>query len=580
VVQQAWFLAWTPYALLHGHNPFFTTQLNYPTGVNLASNTLMPLMGLLAAPFTLTIGPVGALIVMLRLSFALSATSMFLVLRIWTKWWPAAFIGGLLYGFSPYMMGQGFGHVNLLFVPFPPLFLALGYELLVRRRWPVRRTGLLAGLVAGLEYLTSSEVLATTALMALIGVALLALRRPTEVRRAVGPVVQAMAWGLLPFVILAGFPIYESFFGPGHLGGPPQPVQVLSSDHSFPLGLVLPSAGQRFARASWVTFAARSGLTGGAENGSYLGLPMVALLVALAIWTRREGVVRFAAVMGAAGFVLSLGPRLLIGTHVTFVRLPYDIVVHLPLLSDEVPDRYSLYLQLFAALIVAVGLDRVWGSLPIHGERQPEPGEVPRVRRAVARGAVVGAVLVVAVVFLAPRLPYPTRPIRVPSYVTDGRLAAVPAGSVVLSYPYPVDPWNAAMLWQADAAMRFSLLGDYAITPQADGDGSLAPPVLAPPTLQELFYAALGNAPNPGAGPATAAGQPPPETPTVMEQLRTFLTRYRVGTILLQSVGYDPSLVVAYLTEALGVGPDRVGGMEVWARVQGDLGVSRLKPRS
>ena len=31
-VQQAWYLAWTPYALLHGHNLFYTTQMNYPSG--------------------------------------------------------------------------------------------------------------------------------------------------------------------------------------------------------------------------------------------------------------------------------------------------------------------------------------------------------------------------------------------------------------------------------------------------------------------------------------------------------------------------------------------------------------------
>ena len=29
-----WFLRWTPFALLHGHNPFFSDYANYPFGVN------------------------------------------------------------------------------------------------------------------------------------------------------------------------------------------------------------------------------------------------------------------------------------------------------------------------------------------------------------------------------------------------------------------------------------------------------------------------------------------------------------------------------------------------------------------
>ena len=38
-VQEVWFLAWPSYALTHGHNLFVTTWMNYPKGVNLATNT-------------------------------------------------------------------------------------------------------------------------------------------------------------------------------------------------------------------------------------------------------------------------------------------------------------------------------------------------------------------------------------------------------------------------------------------------------------------------------------------------------------------------------------------------------------
>ena len=40
-VQQAWFLGWLPWAMLHGHNLFFTNWMEYPPGVNLSNNTEM-----------------------------------------------------------------------------------------------------------------------------------------------------------------------------------------------------------------------------------------------------------------------------------------------------------------------------------------------------------------------------------------------------------------------------------------------------------------------------------------------------------------------------------------------------------
>ena len=59
VAQETWFLRWTSFALLHGHNPFYTTFVHFPRGANLAQNTTMPLLGVLAAPVTGIAGPGG-----------------------------------------------------------------------------------------------------------------------------------------------------------------------------------------------------------------------------------------------------------------------------------------------------------------------------------------------------------------------------------------------------------------------------------------------------------------------------------------------------------------------------------------
>ena len=327
----------------------------------------MPLLGVLAAPFTLTIGPAGALVLMMRLGFALSAISMCFVLRRWTSWWPAAFLGGLLYGFSPYMLGQANTHLHLIFVPLPPLILALGDELLIRRRWSVRTAGLCIGLVAALQYLIAAEVLATCLLMAAIGVVYLALAHPREVRGGALRLLGAGAWAVVPFLILTTYPIYTDFTGPGHIAGPSQPASLLSSYHTDLVAPFVPTIDQRFGPASWFALADKFGDGNYMENGTYLGIPLVVALLCIVYWGRRNALVRFSAFMAAVAFVLSLGPRLEVAGHQTGIPLPYAVLLHVPLYAGGVPGRFSLYLQLFCAGLVAIGADRLRRRCHVRG---------------------------------------------------------------------------------------------------------------------------------------------------------------------------------------------------------------------
>ena len=76
---------------------FHTNYLDYPLGVDLANGTSVPLLGVLASPITFTLGPVAAFNILLRVAFASSAGSMFLVLRNWSRT-SIAFAGGLVFG--------------------------------------------------------------------------------------------------------------------------------------------------------------------------------------------------------------------------------------------------------------------------------------------------------------------------------------------------------------------------------------------------------------------------------------------------------------------------------------------------
>ena len=139
--QQVWFLGWVPFALSHGHSLFYTNWILYPSGVNLTDNTAMTLLGVLAAPVTVLAGPIAAYNLVLRAGFTLSALAMFVVVRRLVRWWPAAFAAGLLYGFSPFMAGQGLSHEFLVFAPIPPLAFGILIDVFGRRRMPAWRAG-------------------------------------------------------------------------------------------------------------------------------------------------------------------------------------------------------------------------------------------------------------------------------------------------------------------------------------------------------------------------------------------------------------------------------------------------------
>ena len=89
-----WFLAWPAFALRHGLDTLYSTYLFHPTGVNLLSNTAEVGVGLVLAPVTWAFGPVATLNTALTLSPALSALAMYVLLRRWVSWAPAAFVGG------------------------------------------------------------------------------------------------------------------------------------------------------------------------------------------------------------------------------------------------------------------------------------------------------------------------------------------------------------------------------------------------------------------------------------------------------------------------------------------------------
>ncbi len=242
-----WFLEWVPFAISHGHNPFFSNFANYPFGVNLLTNTSALLLGLVASPITVAWGPVASFNVLLTAALPASATAGYFLARRFTSWRPAAFVAGLLYGFSPYEIAQSAGHLNLTFVVFPPLVLLALHELVVRQARPARRWGVGLGLLLTAQFFVSSEVLASTIVVATICLVTTGVVGWRSARPHLRHALVGGAWAAGTAVTLLAYPLWFALSGPGHIAGP---IQLVPQGYRADLlGPLVPDSLLRFAPA-------------------------------------------------------------------------------------------------------------------------------------------------------------------------------------------------------------------------------------------------------------------------------------------------------------------------------------------
>lgn len=501
IVQTSWFLEWTPWAILHGHSLFSTNLIDYPKTVDLAQNTGIPLLGLLTAPLTLVANPIASMNLLRWVAFWLSAYAAFAVFRRWTEWTPAAFIGGLVYGFSPYMVAQGSVHLNLIFVPLPPVIFYLLGELFIFQRRRPGRLGLYLGLACAAQFYISTEVLATTAIVAAIAaffLFFLCIREvpPRIIRSVIGLGIAAAV--LLPLI---GYPIWEAFHGIGHYAGPAQGYNnVYNADL---LGPVVPSSNQLIVPTS--IKAVGSHLVGNnlQENGSYLGIPLIVLLVTVVARYWRKLWTLYLALLAFTVFALSLGPVLIVDGKVK--NLPFDLpfrkIDHLPGINNILPVRFSLYVVFFAAVLLARGIDAYRRDFI---DRQILLGSArPPISVILGRIAGIGLVLA-SFIALVPNWPYPTRAATVNRAERPTSLSIIPTGSVVLTYPYPTSFSDQAMLWQALDSMRFRLLGSYALVAGQDGQSTVFPAVLQPSIVEAMLVNSFTRTPDSHLAPVVA----------------------------------------------------------------------------
>ena len=532
----AWFLEWICYALVHLHNPLVTDWGNYPYGVNGVTNLSMPLLGVLGTPVTLAFGAFVTTTLFFTLAFPLSSLSAYVLISRWVRWRPAAFCGGLLYGFSPYLAAQGGSHLNLVFVPLPPLiFLVLGQIAAgrARRAWVC---GTILAVLCVAQFLISAEILVSTVIVGAIGLLIAAAVNRAAARERWKSAARVIGIASAITALLLAYPLWLLTAGPARISGPVQKTSLYRGNLLAPL---IPDSSMHFRVAGWLRLANTfSGTT--SENGLYIGLPLLVILIAGAIALRHRPVMKVAALTTVAAFIVSLGSRLTVGRYVwRAVPLPEAALTHIPILDNTIAARYSLYVMLGAAVIFALTIEAL-------RERLHQSGRRP----AQAAGAVCAVLACLALLPLVPAWPYGARVTQVPRYFSSDLAAAVPQGSVTVLYPFPASGDAIPMLWQVAACMRFKSPGGRFVIP---APGSVGTPASARQTLVGQTFSQLAD------------GRMPALTPAFRLALLAQLRSWDVRAVLVQPTGQRPALVLPFFEWLLGRPPDaRSGGINAW----------------
>jgi len=567
-ITQVWWIEWAYYALIHGHNPLFTDWQNYPVGFNAEVNGSMLTLGWLALPLTFHFGPVVSWNILERVAPLVSALSMCLVLRRWTRWWPAAFVGGLLYGFSCYVTSSS-GHLFLAFVPLPPLFFLLLHEALVRQRWRPKRTGALLGLVCAAQYFIFTEIFASMVIMGAIATALyvLANRKHISVNKLY--LKTSIIYAVLVVAVLLVYPILFTLLGPEHINGVPSAPANLAKVHGDLLGLLVPGYFQRLAIPRLLSWYLLNSAT------MYLGIPLVVAIGVIVVLLRRCGIVLLAGAMTLISLILSLGSTLYIGGHDTHLPLPFIVLTHLPLAQGLASTRLSLYTILFGAAIVAIGID-------VLHRRVVTSRYLRRITTRRREVVATGVSLAIALILALPTLPLQAQPTSAtdasPLFFSLQASKNIPEGSAVLAYPYPGAPVfpgnflgfsfssryqsvNDVLLDQAMSGIHFRLIGGYGWRPSGASYGSPDSSVLRPQSVRDLFDFEFY-------GVTTHSGQAELlVTSNLVADLREFVEKHDVDTVVVLPVGQHPGTVATFLTSAIGE-PSHVNGAMVWFDVK------------
>jgi hypothetical protein len=415
-----WSLRWWPYAISHGLNPLYSSQIGAPVGFSLAWTTTAPALAVIMFPITAAFGPITSLNLTLLLSAPVSAWATFVVARRLTgRFWPAL-LAGTVYGFSPYEVGHtGVGQANLAVIMLFPLMVYLVLLWWDGKLGRPAFIGLMAVAMTA-EFYVFNEAFAEMTLLGAVGLLIgFAVAgpsgRPTVARLAR---LVAVAWAIA-LVLASPYLVYALRHPSAGF------IKALPANSLHLKALIIPESG----------------------------IPLLLIVLALAVLTWSSRLTRLLVILFVFIVVVALGPHLVVGAT-ELGPLPWARLWSLPLVRSAEPVRLMLFGYLVLAIILAV-----WLAIPT------------RSRLLLAAQWVLGLAAVAAIIAYIPEASHgniipagnpsaAARPaVALPTFISDGlyRDYLRPHEIVVVVS----DRGNAGMLFQADTNFYFRIAGGF-----------------------------------------------------------------------------------------------------------------------
>jgi len=498
-----WFLShgvlvWT------GDFSFVTDRLNVPDGVNLMSNASHILHGIIMAPVTATLGAAVSFALLVALNLAATAAGWYLLLvRGLRLHRGAAILGGVFAGFAPGMISQSNSHLHMTaqwLVP-PIVYLVIRLTRLTGAR-AVVITSVGLGLLIAAQLFLGEEVLFLTALSLAVFTIVYAACRWAWTKQVGARFVGGMMIASGIAFALAAYALWTQFNGRQHTPNAPFAAEFFYADLAT------------FTMFSPLSLAGPDGIsplgTGPTEYNTYLGWPIVLLVIGLIVWRWRSPVTVALGVTSLLMFLLSLGPFVTLNGERTDWFSVYGLIAKIPVVDGALPTRYALALIPLIAVLVAYGVDAALKRTDF----------------------VRWLVPVAAIAAILPTMPMPLDTVYrdpVPTFISSGAWReCAPEGGVIVPVPLPTPQQPDVMRWPAQANAAFAIPEGFFIGPYGpEGRSSIG--IYPRPT--SLLLADVAN-----------TGQIPAIDANTIAQAKQDLAYWRADCVALAHVPAEPAL--------------------------------------
>jgi len=474
--QTMWFLNWWRYSVARGLNPFFTDLVWAPLGINLSWTTFVPLPAWISIPLQVTVGEPATYNIMISLALPLAAFSAFLLCRRVTRaFWPSV-LGGYIFGFSSYMLGEVLAHLDLVAV-FPVPLIALLTLKRLDGEISARRFAILLAALLTVQFLCFPEIFATITIVGGFALLLALALFDRDLRaRIVGLIGPAITGYLMASAILSPYLFYLLARGFPHA-----PIWTPASYSADLLAFLVPTGTAMLGTARFATGIARTFQPVVFENGAYLG---IAIIIFIEIFRRhygRDPIGKFLMVLLAVLVIAAMGPTLHVAGRQGF-SMPWAIVGRLPILSIALPVRFMMYAFLVVAVMVAMWLAAA--------------ATRPSTKFAVAA-------ILIASIAPNPHASFWVSPLNLPAFFADRTYAAeLEPREIIL--PLPWGNLGNSMYWQLQSDMYFRMAGGWT---------GISPFEFARMPVNDYFYGGI-------------------DLPEAGEQLKAYLARFGAQAVI------------------------------------------------